>query len=173
MKKIIKPNADEYPAFYGTYVRVSPEEGDILRDLNYSFEALRTFIESLPAEKLTYCYAEGKWTIKELLIHLIDSERIFAYRALRIARADQTPLAGFDENEYVPNSGANERSLVSILREYTAVRFATIELFANMTAEMLARIGHVNGGNMSARALPYIIAGHEAHHLRIIRERYL
>ena len=173
MKHIIKPNVNEYPAFYGTYIRVAPEEGDILRELNHSFEALRTFMESLPTEKLTYRYAEGKWTIKELLVHLIDAERVFAYRALRIARADKTPLAGFDENEYVPNSGANERSLVSILREYTAVRFATIELFANMTNQMLANIGNENGGEMSARALPYIIAGHEAHHLRVIRERYL
>lgn len=173
MKIIKRPTADEYQPFYATYVRVAPEEGDILGELNHSFEALRTFIESLRTEKLVYRYADGKWTIKELLVHLIDAERIFAYRALRIARADKTELAGFDENEYVPNSGANERSLVSILREYAAVRTASIELFSNMTEEMLARKGIVNNGIISVRALPYIIAGHEAHHLRIIRERYL
>ena len=122
---------------------------------------------------MNYRYAEGKWTIKEIIGHLIDAERIFAYRMLRFARKDATDLPGFDENEYVPASEANERSIHGLLEEFTTVRAGTFSLWRSLTNEMLQRSGTVNGNRLSVRALAYITCGHEIHHLAVIKERYL
>jgi uncharacterized damage-inducible protein DinB len=127
----------------------------------------------LPAEKLTFRYAEGKWTIKEILVHLIDDERIYAYRALRFARQDQTELPGFEQDDYALHSGANERDIHDILKEFATVRAATISLFEGFDREALLRTGIADGKIMSVRAAAYHIAGHEMRHLNIIKERYL
>jgi hypothetical protein len=118
-------------------------------------------------------YAPGKWTLKEVLGHLIDDERIFAYRALCVARGDTRPLAGFDEKEYVAAAGFEARTMQSLLTEYRLVRDATIALFAPLTPEQWLRRGNVNGYDASVRGLAFHIAGHELHHLRVVRERYL
>jgi len=130
-------------------------------------------MKSIPEDKLYYRYDEGKWTIKEILVHIIDDERIYAYRALRFARKDSTELAGFDQENYAVNSGANKRSIESILHEFETVRKATISLFESFTDEALTSSGIANGNKVSVRALGYHIAGHEKHHVNIIRERYL
>ena len=118
-------------------------------------------------------YAPGKWTIKEVLIHICDTERIFAYRALRIGRGDITPLPGFEQDDYVPVSQANSRSIKNILAEYESVRKATLTLFNSMPRQAFTHIGTCNNSPVSLRALAYMIAGHEMHHVAIIKERYL
>jgi hypothetical protein len=117
-------------------------------------------------------YAPGKWTVKEVIGHLIDDERIFAYRALCVARGDPRPLPGFDENEYVAATDFESRSVANLLAEYRAVRAATLTLFEPLTAEEWTRRGNVNGYEASVRGLAFHMAGHELHHLRTLRERY-
>ena len=120
-----------------------------------------------------YRYAEGKWSIRELLGHLVDTERIFAYRALCLARGERQPLPGFDENAYVENAGFERRTLQSLLAEYLAVREATVLLFGSFDGAALVQTGVSNGNPVSVRALLHITAGHELHHAGILRERYL
>ncbi len=168
----MRPQAGEFAPFYQGYVNQVPD-GDIVQILDDQKRHTLDFLQSLPDEKWDYRYAEGKWSIRELLLHIIDAERIFAYRALRIARNDQTSLAGFDENAYVPESFAAQRSVVSLLREYAAVREATLQLYKNLDQSVWTRLGDANGKPVSVRGLAYIIAGHERHHLNVIRERYL
>lgn len=127
----------------------------------------------MPIEKQNYRYAEGKWTPKDILLHLVDAERIFAYRALRIARNDKTALPGFEENDYVIEAKAEERSMSSLLEEYSEVRKATISLFLNFGEEVLKRLGEASNCSVSVRAIGYIILGHEKHHVDVIFERYL
>ena len=131
------------------------------------------FIESLPEEKLRFAYAEGKWTILEVLVHILDAERVFQYRALRFARKDDTPLPGFDQDIYVPNSMANERTKKDIIEEYRAVRSSSLALFNPFDDEVLHRSGIASGGKMTVAALGFMICGHQKHHRNIIRERYL
>lgn len=163
---------DEYNSYYQPYIdkanNLTLSEGLIT-----NCESVSTFLESIPDAKLEYRYADGKWTIKEIVLHLIDTERIFAYRALRIARNDKTALPGFDQDEYVPTSMANERTFDSILSEYKAVRFATIALFDSFNDDMLKRIGTASNSSLSARAVGFITMGHENHHCEVIRNRYL
>ena len=132
-----------------------------------------SFISNISSEKLEYRYAEGKWTIKDILLHLIDAERIFAYRALRIGRGDKTPLAGFEENGYVINANANSRSVESLINEFQLVRKSTLELFQNFSEEQLAYLGTSSDNIISVRAIGFIISGHQNHHLKVIVERYL
>ena len=129
----------------------------------------------LPPDKLFYRYAENKWSIKEILVHIIDDERIFAYRALRYARFDKTELPGFEQDDYTFYSGADERSLESIFEEYEAVRNSTIAMFNGFPSEAFARSGTSTGNinNRTVRALAYRIAGHELRHIKVIKERYL
>jgi uncharacterized damage-inducible protein DinB len=127
----------------------------------------------LPEEKLLFKYAEGKWTIKEVLVHIIDDERIYAYRALRFARNDKTELPGFEQDPYAYYSYANQRTAESIVEEYEAVRLSTIALFNNLSDDAIARSGVANKNEVTVRALGYHIAGHELHHLNIIKTRYL
>lgn len=172
MPTIARPIAGEYPEYYHAYISLTA--GDDLVDLLHTGrEELHAFIESIPADRLDYRYQPGKWSIKEILVHLMDAERIFAYRALRFSRGDRTGLPGFDENEYVPHSGASSRSVADILAEYKALRASTISFIKNLTPEMLTRSGIANGQEISVRALAYIIPGHEIHHLRVIGDRYL
>lgn len=173
MKKIEKPSEGEYAPYTIMYIGLLPDDGLVLKHLEDNLKATRDFILSLPEEKLGFRYAEGKWTIKEILVHLIDDERIYAYRALRFARNDKTELPGFEQDDYALHSGANERSLEDILKEFSSVRRATISLFEGFDSEALMRAGIADGKVMSVRAAAYHIAGHEMRHLNIIKERYL
>ncbi|MBS1595443.1 MAG: DinB family protein [Bacteroidetes bacterium] len=172
MPTIARPTQTEYPVYYHTYISKA-EGNDLIALLKKGNEDLQAFISSLPAHKADYRYQPDKWSVKEILIHLMDAERIFAYRALRFSRGDRTGLPGFDENEYVPNCDASSRSIENILTEYQALRASSISFFENLTHDMLIRNGIANGEEVSVRALAYIIAGHEVHHLSVIKERYL
>jgi uncharacterized damage-inducible protein DinB len=162
----------EYSAFYSTYINALGNLS-LMEGLEQGLNQMVTFISNIPSEKLEYRYTEGKWTIKDLLLHLIDAERIFVYRALRIGRADKTPLAGFEENGYVINANANSRSVESLLKEFELVRKSTLELFQNFSDEQLAFLGTSSDAIISVRAIGFIISGHQNHHLKIIQERYL
>lgn len=171
--KIEKPKEDEYAPYTIRYIGLLPDDGLVLQHLADNLKATSEFILSLPEEKLAFRYAEGKWTIKEILVHLIDDERIYAYRALRFARNDQTELPGFEQDDYAAYSGANERDVRHILQEFATVRRATLSLFEGLPPEAFVRAGTADGKIMSVRAAAYHIAGHELCHLNIIRERYL
>lgn len=162
----------EYAAYYAQYISKAGD-ASLLEALKISTEALNDLFDTISDEKMNYSYADGKWTIKEMLLHIIDTERVFAYRALRFARQDTTSLPGFEHNDYVVVSGAKNRSKASLLQEYNAQRASTIMLFANFNDEMLKSIGNASGNPMSVRALGFVIAGHETHHCNILRERYL
>ena len=178
-RKILKPERTEYPKYAQHYFDLIRTENNILQELHDNFYKFREFIYSLPEDKLTYRYQPGKWTIRETLVHLIDDERIFAYRALRYARNDRTPLHGFEENLYTAYSNANDRSLETIFEEYWSVRLSTLLLFQNLPEEALTRSGSIidTDGSIinerTVRALAYHIAGHELWHIRLIKERYL
>jgi hypothetical protein len=172
MKLILKPEEGEYAPYASMYLSLLPDDGSVLNCLNENLNSAQIFLLSSPTEKLIYRWAEGEWTIKEILIHIMDTERIFGYRALRFARNDTTELAGFEQNDYVLCSGANERKIEDILAEYGAVRQATLTLFNSLDDKALARSGMANGKRMSVRAAAYMIAGHELHHLKSIKENY-
>jgi uncharacterized damage-inducible protein DinB len=173
MKQIQKPETGEYAPYAIMYIGLLPDDGLVLKHLQDNLDTMREFIRSFPPEKLTYRWAEGEWTIKEILGHIIDDERIYCYRALRFSRNDATELPGFDQDNYVAYSDANERKLEDILEEYTAVRTATITFFNSLEEKALKRAGVANGHLMSVRAAAYHIAGHELHHLNSIKENYL
>ena len=173
MKLIPKPTAGEYAPYTIMYIDLLPDDGLILKHLQDNLENTIRFIRSLPEEKLTYRFAEGEWTIKEILVHIIDDERIYCYRALRFARNDTTELPGFEQDEYVPYSGANDREIEEVVEEFTSVRKATITLFKSFGEEALKRTGVGSGNIMSVRAAAYHIAGHELHHVNSITENYL
>jgi uncharacterized damage-inducible protein DinB len=173
MRKIEKPKEGEYPAYAIMYMKLIPNDGLLLKHLHDGFDSIKKLILSLPEEKLLYRYANNKWTIKEVLVHLVDDERIYAYRALCFARNEKTPLPGFEQDDYITSSNANDRSIESILDEYEAVRKATIALYEGLDDDALLRSGIANNNKATVRALGYHIAGHELHHLNIITERYL
>ncbi|MHB1195713.1 MAG: DinB family protein [Lutibacter sp.] len=165
-------NENEYNPHYKHYI-LELGNVDLFEILNASSEELLETIKDLSEEKLTFRYEEGKWSIKELLQHLIDTERIMSYRALRFSRNDATELQGFDENWYVDNSNGNDRNTLDLVEEFTCTRSASISLFKSFTREMMQLSGTANGSEMTVRALGFIIAGHQMHHLKIIKERYL
>lgn len=173
MRKIEKPAEGEYAPYAISYIGLLPDDGLVLKHLRDNLEATKAFILSLPEERLAHRYAEGKWTIKEIVAHISDDERIYVYRALRFARNDRTELPGFEQDDYALYSGANERSVKDLLDELTTVRQATISLFQGLDDEALLRAGVADGKVMSVRAAAYHIAGHELRHVNIIRERYL
>ena len=163
---------DTVPPFYQTYVK-HVHTMSLKEALGYSLTTFEQIVNSIPESKGGYRYAEGKWTIKELLVHVLDAERIFAYRALRFARNDKTMLPGFEENDYVPNSAANERTMKSILTSMQLIRASTNDLFNSFTIEMLKRSGSANNTEISVETLGYVIAGHQLHHCSILQQRYL
>ena len=173
MKVISKPLMGEFPAYASMYIDLLPDDGNVLLHLKGNLDQTKTLVSSLSEEKLLYRYAKDKWTIKEVLVHIIDDERIYAYRALRFARNDKTVLPGFEQDDFARNSGANDRSIENILEEYEAVRQATITLFNGLEDQALLRSGVANNNPVTVRALAYHIAGHELHHINIIRNRYL
>lgn len=173
MTLIPKPLPGEYDPYAIMYIKLLPDDGQVLDHLRKNAESFIHFLRSLPKEKWEYRYAPGKWTIKEILLHIIDDERIFAYRALRFARNDATDLPGFDQDPYALASKANERSIESLIDEYTAVRKSTILLFNNLPDDAWMRGGKANDHFVTVRALIYHLAGHELHHWNIIKEKYL
>ena len=173
MQEVQKPKEGEYKPYYEHYINLVEGNSFRLHRLRINYEELRAFILFLPKQKLEYRYREEKWTIKEILVHLIDTERIFAYRALRVARNDKHDLRSFDPELYVPFSNANARSVENILEEYEAIRKSTYLLFTSFDEVAWERIGLADMNPLSVRAALYIIIGHEMHHLNIIRERYV
>jgi len=167
------PTSNEYSGFYTNYIQKSIQHENLLQGLSSEFATTLNLLNNLAAEKHTYRYAEGKWSIKELIVHLSDAERVFGYRALRFARQDKTVLAGYDENLFVATSKADQRDFQSILQEFSAVRTSTIQLFSSFDATDLQQIGNANKYELSVRALGYTILGHELHHRQILQERYL
>ena len=172
MLEITRPQADECAPYYHRYInQVSGENA--LATLESTALSTPEFFKTIPAEKWDFRYAPGKWSLKESILHMIDTERIFSYRALRIARNDQTPIEGFEQDDYIPYYQADQRTAESIIEEYQAVRAATLHLFRNLDQAALLRRGTASGQSVSVRALAYMLAGHEQHHLKLTRERYL
>jgi uncharacterized damage-inducible protein DinB len=175
MRIIPKPLEGEYPPYTIMYMKLIPDDGLVLKHLWNNFIAAKELIYSMPEEMLYHRYAADKWSIKETLVHIIDDERIFAYRALRFARNEQMNLIGFDQDAFTQYSKANERGLDNIFDEYEAVRRSTIALFNGLPEDSFMRIGKGTGtfNNASVRALAYHIAGHEQHHINLIKEKYI
>lgn len=169
---ISQPHEGEYTPYLGAYITLVPGN-DLIKYFETQEETVASIAGALSDEKLNHRYGEGKWSIKGVFSHLIDTERIFAYRALTIARDDKAELPGFEENDYVITANADGRTGADIIADYNASRRSTIELFKSFDTTMLDRIGIANGTPRSARAMGFAIAGHEIHHLRVIRERYL
>ena len=167
-----RPEPSEYAAFYETYISKVPK-GDLLKLLEDQHRDTQQLLAGVSEAKALHRYAPGKWSIKEVVGHLMDSERVFGYRALRFARADAKPLQGFDEQAWIPAGKFDARSLKDLAAELDAVRQATLAMFRGLDAEALARKGTANDKEITVRALAYIIAGHERHHVAILRERYL
>ncbi|MRT15795.1 DinB family protein [Vitellibacter sp. q18] len=164
--------ASEFNPYYKTYIDLVSETS-IPKALSLGMEEVAAFFESLPHEKWQYRYAPNKWTPKDILQHIADTERVFAYRALYFSRYPNADLKGFDENIFAENAMANEKSVATLLENYKAVRAATLSLFSNFNDDQSIRMGRANGSDMSVRAAGVIIRGHEIHHCRIIKERYL
>jgi uncharacterized damage-inducible protein DinB len=174
--KSMKPtdlNPNEHAAYFSTYINQVSEEYTLIEELEISVHRLIKFVQNIPMDKFDYRYAEGKWTIKDILQHIIDTERIFAYRALRIARNDKTALPGFDENSYADEANGSSRSIQSLLTELAIVRQATIALFKSFSADDLIRSGTASDKPISVRAIGFIIIGHQNHHQKVFEERYL
>ena len=166
-----RPDSSEYASFYHGYVSAVPE-GDIVALLRDGGRELVEAVRRIPEARGGYRYGDDKWTIREVLGHMIDAERIFCYRALRMARGDVTPLPGFEEKEYVRSAGSDQRTLADLARELEVVRESSVLLFESLPEDAWVRRGVASGKEVSVRALAYIVAGHPRHHLRILRERY-
>ncbi|HKP14950.1 MAG TPA: DinB family protein [Gemmatimonadaceae bacterium] len=166
-----RPDVSEYAPFYHGYVQAVPE-GDIVELLRSGGQELVEAVGRIPEDRGGFRYGPEKWSIREVLGHLIDAERIFAYRALRVGRGDRTPLASFDENDYVRTAGSDARTIADLARELRTVREATVQLFESLPDDAWGQRGVASGKEVSLRALAYITAGHARHHLRILHERY-
>lgn len=169
---IPRPDASEHLPYYGKYVALVPD-GDLIAMLRAQLDETLALVRGLPEAQGGHRYAPGKWSIREVLGHVIDTERVFAYRALRIARGDATPMEGFDENAYAAASDADGRTLADLAEELQHVRLGNIAFFRALSGEALARRGTANGAEVTVRALAWILAGHELHHRGLLHERYL
>jgi uncharacterized damage-inducible protein DinB len=172
-RRIEKPRPDEYPPYASMYIDLLPDDGMLLRHLEADRAELTELVRAIPPERLRHRYAPGKWSISEVLVHVVDDERIYAYRALRFARGDATELPGFEQDDYALASRADERPIASIMAELDAVRRASIALFAGLPEAAFARGGVANGTRVTVRALAYHMAGHARHHVNLLRTRYL
>lgn len=166
-----RPDPSEYAPAFQDYVKLVPD-GDVMAHLERQGRATCLLLAGVGEAKGAYAYAPGKWSVKRLLQHVTDGERLFCYRALCIARGEQTSLPAFDENLYAQNDGSDGRLLADVIREFAAVRVATLLLFAGFDAAAWTRRGTANGKPASARSLPWVVAGHELHHLAVLRDRY-
>jgi hypothetical protein len=167
-----RPQADEHSPYYGKYIALVPD-GELASILRAQIGRTLDLLASVPADRADYAYAPGKWTVKEVVGHLSDVERVMGYRALTFARRDTTPLPGFDENAWVPAGNFGSRTLPDLAEEFRAVRAATVQLVSHLEPDAFTRRGAANNNPVSVRALMYIIAGHELHHAELLRERYL
>lgn len=167
-----KPKPAEYDPYYETYVSLVPEQ-NVVEVLAEQSAELETLISLLPESMGAHRYADGKWSIKEVLGHLIDGERMFAYRVLRVSRGDETPIEGFEQDGYIENAHSNDRTFAELLEEFTLLRHANLLMFKTFTNETWQRIGTANNVKISVRALAFIMAGHIRHHVSILRTRYL
>lgn len=172
VRVVLRPAPDEYGAYYGRYIDRVPE-GDLCATLEAQLEETLGLLRALPDVRGNDRYAPGKWSIKEVLGHVIDTERIMSYRALRVGRGDPTPLPAFEQDDYVRAADFERRTLHDLCEELAAVRAATVHLFRHFDPAALTRRGTASGHPVTPRALGYIIAGHERHHAAILRERYL
>jgi len=169
---IQRPTKEEYGGHFGTYIDVVPD-GNIVDILAEDLKSTSEFLSDLPVEKADFRYEPGKWSVKEVIGHIADTERVMSYRLLRIARGDRTPLPGFDQDEYMKNVNFDAYSLSDLIENFIAVRRATLTLVRSLTDEAWVRTGTASHSALSAKALAYIIAGHGLHHLRIVKEKYL
>ncbi|MBW3552644.1 MAG: DinB family protein [Gemmatimonadetes bacterium] len=167
-----RPAAGDFPEGYSAYVGRVPD-GDVGGTLTTQLDDTAALLSGLSEADALRRYAEGKWSVKEVLGHIADTERVFSYRLLRFSRGDSTALPGFDENEYTPAGRFDDRDLADLLAELRAVRAATVALIHGLPPESLHRRGTASGGSFTVAAIPWIIAGHELHHRQILRERYL
>ncbi len=169
---IARPQASEYASYYEGYISKVPD-GDVVGTLSKQLNETLALIKSIPEARGEFRYAEGKWSIKQLIGHVIDSERVFTYRALRFGRGDATPLAGFEQDDFIRGADFNKRTLSDLADEYEHVRRATISLFASLEENAWDRRGAANDNEVSVRALAFITAGHERHHVEILKAKYL
>lgn len=168
---IPRPAESEYKPAYAAYISKVPD-GDLLKILADQLDELVARMARVPADKEQFRYGPDKWTVTEVIGHIADAERVFAYRALRFARKDATPLSGFDETAWTPASNYGRRPLADVVTEFRAVRQATLALFRGLEPEAFTRSGTANNSPITVRALAYTIAGHERHHMQILKERY-
>jgi len=167
-----RPDLSRVPEFYHGYISKAKGD-DVMTALRNSTKELFSFLKSIPPEKHDHRYAEGKWTIKEVVQHMIDGERVFTYRALRFARKDDTPLPGFDENLFAQTAKADKRSWNDLVEEFAALRKSTESMFASFDNEQLEQSGIASENSTYVLGIAYIVAGHVNHHCQIIKERYL
>lgn len=171
--KITDIQPSEYAPYQEAYIKLVSDEWSLTEEMEVSLHNFIHFVREIPMDKYEYRYTEGKWTIKDIIQHLIDCERIFAYRALRIGRGDSTPLPGFEENDYALSAQADRRSLQDLLNEFSMVRHANILMFKSFTKDDLMRTGSASGYTISVRAFGFLIIGHQLHHINVFKERYL
>ena len=165
---------NEYAPYYGQYIKPLTENGkSLLENLELSQKDFFDAVKDIPESKKDYAYADGKWTINELIQHIIDTERVFCYRALAFSRGEEQDLPGFDQDIFVNNSFANSRSLADLIAEMNTLRASTIQLFKSFNDEVLLKIGNASGNKMSVRALGFLFSGHQLHHVKVLKERYL
>ena len=167
-----RPGKDEYAPYYEKYTSLVPE-GDVVETLERQLGETLALLRSVDEGRAGSRYEPGKWSVKEVVGHILDAERIFAYRALRFARGDRTELSGFEQDGYIEAASFDARTLADLAEEYEHVRRSTLKLFGNLSDEAWLRRGTASENGVSVRALAHIIAGHELHHVRILRERYL
>lgn len=160
-----------FPAYYNYYMELS--EGELVESLKKAHDTTQIILTSISEQQAMYRYAPGKWTIKEIVQHLIDSERIYAYRALRFARQDQTELSGFEQDDYAAVADANRRSMADLAHEFAMVRNATVALFESFTSEMLEKEGVANKSRVTVSSIGRVCVGHEIHHMDVIKSKYL
>lgn len=171
--KLSQLREGDCPAYYQTYLDTMDPETDLLQLMESQLGNFPQFMASIPPEKWGYRYAAGKWTVAEALMHVLDTERVFQYRALRLGRKDATPLPGFEQDTWVAHSRADHRSAADVIEEYRAVRAATLWLFRNFDEADFAWKGTASGKSVSLGALGFMICGHQKHHRNILRARYL
>ncbi|CAN5244564.1 DinB family protein [soil metagenome] len=169
--KTVRPDPSEYAEWYAGYIARVPG-GDVVASLRDGRERMKEALGALPESIGDHRYAEGKWTVRTVIGHMIDAERIFSYRALRIARGDATPLPSFDENAYAAAAEADERRVAELVAELLAVRDSTVRLFASLPEAAWTRTGTASNASVSVRAIAFITAGHSLHHLSILKDRY-
>jgi uncharacterized damage-inducible protein DinB len=169
---IRRPTDKEFASFYAGYIGLVPD-GDLLHTLEQQMRDTQALLRPIGEDKSRFRYAAGKWSVRDVVGHMADSERVFTYRALRFARRDATPLPGYDEKAWGEGSSAHSRTLASLLDDFQTLRAATLSLFRGFSEEEWGRAGTANNVAITVRALGYVVAGHERHHVKILTERYL